>query len=331
MLKATRDVYVHGKDKGKFPSTLRMMRENALKDAGDFNEHLFHEITIDLDIYDLPDGSAQSVVFRFINPLWAWVMAANKMVMEGQQMYFLPKAMFHEETNERLYGAGVSFGDKLRLAASRTPTGGKPALFGISFDGGDSGVSNRSVYPICVSVLNFDGANPLSCGLVGFIPAIDVPKSFRETDRYRMARACVLQRCIGAIIDEIEVVARHGFTAIIGAKLLRFHPFLAAVRVDTKERKAYFGLRSDRACVICRCRKGWSLMRRGTPHSNTQIQRLWTIGIDAPKARRRSELHRAQRRARERLHRHGFHMQYRYMLKHICLTIYYDQYMNSNI
>ena len=105
-----------------------------------------------------------------------------------------------------------------------------------SFDGGDSGISNRSVYPICVSVLNFDGADPLSCGLVGFIPAIDVPNGFKENERYRLARAHVLQSCIGAVVDVIEDVAINGFTAIVGDKMFRFHPFLAAVRVDTKER-----------------------------------------------------------------------------------------------
>ena len=89
-----------------------------------------HEIIINLESFELP-GTAQSVVFRFINPLWAWVMAANKMHMQGHEMFFSPKAMFDEETGDRLYGAGVSFGEKLKLAAARTPVGGKPALFGL--------------------------------------------------------------------------------------------------------------------------------------------------------------------------------------------------------
>ena len=37
-------------------------------------------------------------------------------------------------------------------------------------------------------------------------------------------------------------------------------PYLVAVafRVDTKERKRYFSLKSDRSCAICRFHKGWS-------------------------------------------------------------------------
>ena len=69
--------------------------------------------------------------------------------------------------------------------------------------------------------------------------------------------------------------------------------------------------RSDRACVICRCRAGWSLMRMGTPHGKAQVQRLWHLAIDTPRIRGRGDLQRAQRRAREKLYRHGFHTKYR--------------------
>ena len=247
VLKTTRVVYVRAKEmKKKFPISVRSLRETVLKEVGDFAEHVRHEIQIDLSSFQLP-GDVKEVTFSFVNPLWAWITAANDMVDSGHTMHFEPKSMFHETTQERLYGAGVSFGDKLKFAASRTPPGGKPALFGISFDGGDSGVSNRSVYPICVSVLNCDGADPLSCGLVGFLPVIDVPINFKKKNKkFLLARAHVTQRCIGAVLDEIENVSRHGFTAIVGGEKSRFHPFLAAVRVDTKEKVSYFGLRSDR-------------------------------------------------------------------------------------
>ena len=62
-----------------------------------------------------------------------------------------------------------------------------------------------------------------------------------------------------------------------------------------------------RSCAICRFRKGWSSLRRGTEHSKDHIQRLWTLAIDTPTTRRRNALGRAQKRAREQLQRHGFH------------------------
>ena len=281
VLKACRDVYVRDESKRMFALSVRSLRKNMLSYGGDFTQYLMHEIRIPVEQFGLPDLT-EPVVFRFLNPLWAWVQAANKMVKQGNTMHFVPKAMFHETSNERLYGAGVRFGDKLKFSASRTPQGGKPALFGMSFDGGDSGVSARSVYPYCVSVLNFDGADPLACGLVGFQPRLVVPPKVKAKEKFRLAAAYVQQRCIGAILDVLEGVARDGFRASIGGEVSRFHPFLVAIRVDTKEKKSYFGLRSDRSCAICRFRQGWSTLRRGTPHGKTHIQRLWSLAIDTP-------------------------------------------------
>ena len=73
-----------------------------------------------------------------------------------------------------------------------------------------------------------------------------MPAKFKEKETFRAARAHVMQECIGAILTEIENVAQHGFTACIGTEVSRYHPFLVAVRVDSKERKTYFGLKSDR-------------------------------------------------------------------------------------
>ena len=246
VLHTVKDVYVTS-GKRKFASCVRQLRATTLKTAGNFCAHVLHEITIDLSEFNLP--GKQSVKFTFVNPLWAWTQAANDMISNGHTLHFAAKAMFHEVTGERLYGAGVVFGDAIMYAASRTPTNAKPALFGISFDGGDSGVADRSVCPICVSVLNCDGADPLQCGLVGFMPNIDVPKSFTNNPAYLDARAYVVQECIGAILDEIENVQESGFTARIQRLgMVTFHPFLLAVRVDSKERKKYFGLKSDRSC-----------------------------------------------------------------------------------
>ena len=52
-------------------------------------------------------------------------------------------------------------------------------------------------------------------------------------------------------------------------------------------------------------------MRKGTAHGKDHIQRLWRIAIDTPTTRRRNPFGRAQKRAREQLHRHGFHRKQR--------------------
>ena len=48
------------------------------------------------------------------------------------------------------------------------------------------------------------------------------------------------------ILDEIEVVSEYGFSVDLGGERTQLHPFLAAIQVDSKERKIYFGLKSDR-------------------------------------------------------------------------------------
>ena len=251
VLQTTREVFVHEKEmKRRFPISTRQIHKQAVEAAGDFTCHIMHEIDVDVSMFDLPDNVNPFVKFRFINPLWAWIQAANDMVAAGHCMSFKPKVMLNTR-GERLYGSGVQFGDAIKFACARTPRGRLPALFGISFDGGDSGVSNRSVYPICVSALNFNGSNPMQCGLVGFIPQIEVATSFKETETFRAVRAHILQECIGAVLDELDNVVDGGFTAYVGKRLLHFQPFLLAVRVDSKERKSYFGLKSDRYTYMC--------------------------------------------------------------------------------
>ena len=247
VLTACRSIFVPShKMRLKFDTSVRDIRSRMLSKAGDFPSLVMHSVTIDLRDFKLP--GITSVRFRFINPLWAWTAAANDMLDAGHTIHFTPKAMYHETTNERLYGAGVAFGEKMKWAFSRTPSGGKPALFGISFDGADSGISNRNMYPLCVHVMNFDGADTVASGLLGYIPVLDVPKVFKKKKKnlYLSARAHVFQRCMGSILDEIENVSEHGFTADLASGRIRFHPFLVAIQVDSKERKTYFGLKSDR-------------------------------------------------------------------------------------
>ena len=229
-----------------FDTSVRAIRERMLSKAGDFPSLVTHTIKIDLREFELPGYT--DVEFRFINPLWAWAAAANDMLDAGHTINFEPKIMYHESTKQRLYGAGVAFGDKIQWAVSQTPRGGKPGFFGISFDGADSGISNRSMYPICVHVLNFDGADTLGCALLGYIPRLEVPQVFkkRKKKNYLSARAHVFQTCVGAILDLIENVFEHGFSVDLGGERMRVHPFLVSIQVDSKERKTYFGLKSDR-------------------------------------------------------------------------------------
>ena len=63
----------------------------------------------------------------------------------------------------------------------------------------------------------------------------------------------------------------------------------------------------------------------GTPHGKTQVQRLWNLAIDSPPSRRRDAASRAQKRAREKLVRHGFNSKRRCtLLDHAKLILLRD-------
>ena len=108
VLKECRDVFVADSDqRQRFDPSVRLLRENIERVAGDFKSHIMHEITIDVRRFGV--AGLHDVKFRFVNPLWAWVQAANAMASAGHTINFDPKEMYHETTNERLFGAGVSY------------------------------------------------------------------------------------------------------------------------------------------------------------------------------------------------------------------------------
>ena len=107
VLRTARDVFVRTADFGKFAPNVRCLREKMEQTVGDFQQHVMHEILIDLRPFNLPGGGFEEIRFKFVNPLWAWVQAANAMVSAGATMHFQPKEMFHESRHTRLYGAGT--------------------------------------------------------------------------------------------------------------------------------------------------------------------------------------------------------------------------------
>ena len=90
----------------------------------------------------------------------------------------------------------------------------------------------------------------------------------------------------------------------IGDASMRLYPRLGALALDSPERVKYFGLRSYRACGICRFRSGRSCARLGTRHNDNEISELYRQAND------RNVIGRGQiqtrKRAREKLNRHGF-------------------------
>ena len=84
---------------------------------------------------------------------------------------------------------------------------------------------------------------------------------------------------------------------------MRLYPRLGALALDTPERVKYFGLRSMRACGICRFRAGRSCTRLGTRHNDQAISVLYRQANNANVANMLQITNR--KRARDKLRRHG--------------------------
>ena len=128
VLNTTKAVFFQGKGRRDIPTSVRLIRDKILNKCGDFPSRILHEVTICLRRYQLP--RVKQTTFKFINPLWAWVQAANEMIKVGHNPHFYPKAMYHEKTCERLYGVGVQFSDVLKFVTGKKTEGALPALFG---------------------------------------------------------------------------------------------------------------------------------------------------------------------------------------------------------
>ena len=185
--------------------------------------------------------------------------------------------MFHPETGEEAFGAGVQYGLIFREAMKRVPAGSRVALFNLSWDGGSTGFGSRSAVPICIQVMNTNSASTVGIGSVGYLPYVEVSEGYKTHTNFIKARHHVLQTCIGQILKCINNASRHGFFGNIGSTKVHFVPCLGMLTLDTLERVKYFGLRSVRACGICRLRKDRSVVRKATRHDPAQIKRLYDV------------------------------------------------------
>ena len=138
-----------------------------------------------------------------------------------------------------------------------------PALFGISWDGGQAS-RRRSYTPIIISVGNTDSASSDTCFCIGYLPTVNSAHSD--------VRRVLVQRCIGSILKVLDDNSERGFTCILADKQGREHkwhlyPVLTRVELDTKERYKFFGCSRQRACGIgSGPRRGRSVLRSCTSH-----------------------------------------------------------------
>ena len=275
VVNAVKPLVSHEVRQPAWPDSTRALKKLFQRKAGRFWDNVLHTETVDLSSYDLP--GITDIKFEFVDPVYVWLERADTMYDAGIEMQWKPCSMRHPESGEEVFGAGVQYGLILREASKRVPAGSKVALFNLSWDGGSTGFGSRSAVPICVQVMNTNSASAVCIGLVGYLPYVEVSEVYKDHANCVKARHHVLQTCIGHVLACINNSSRHGFYGNIGPVKTHFFPCLGMLTLDTPERVKYFGLRSSRACGICRLRKGRSVIREATRHNPEQIKRLYDV------------------------------------------------------
>lgn len=206
-----------------------------------FWEYVVESHVIDISQFGFP---TKKVKFTFVDPVFVWVQQANALANAGYDLHWRPRTLEQDGTNERLYGAGIQYGQLMEAACNSIPIGCRVGLFNLSWDGGETTMSSFSATPICVQVMNCNSACNLAVGLVGYVPVIDgVSDARKSTKEYREACRHVLQESVGLLVARIEATSLGGIRCNIGPdQNVIVFPRLGAMTLDTPERVRYFGL-----------------------------------------------------------------------------------------
>ena len=296
-LQAVKHVFVKTKEDRKlFPSSRRALM-NKITMLPDFWANVLHTITIDLTAFDLPSGT-RSVIFKFINPLWAWLIAARR--QDPLELHWRP---VEEGRRAPLYGGGIQFGQFFKTAYRSVPLGASIMAVNLHWDGTTARKLQAS--PICIGVGNTNRANSSTQFCVGYVPHVPDEKNraWRETQKATTVKHYIKQRCARAILAVLEEAAIRGVRCTLPnqhkleVERILF-PRLCALSFDQPEAQSFFGLQNTMSCSKCRRRKGYSAFRRGSKHETADILYLYAWAND-PRSSHRNM-------AREKLERWGF-------------------------
>lgn len=89
---------------------------HKIREVRPFWHQVSHEATIDVSNFSLPSGLKQ-LQFRFIDPIWGWLMAANK--LHPLDLHWKPVA----QSSQPVYGGGVQYGKAFAHACASCPNG----------------------------------------------------------------------------------------------------------------------------------------------------------------------------------------------------------------
>ena len=308
-LNAVKKMYV--RDKKRFPISRRALLEK-MKSRDTFWSQVLHTHEVDVSQFQLPSGT-ESVTFKFVDPVWGWIMAARQ--QHPEEMHWRPVAQVH---GREVYGGGIQYGKFFRQACHSVPAGSYPMCVGLHWDGTEArGLSSA---PICICVGNTNSCDRSAQFCIGYVP--HVPDQHRPEWKKLPAstniKFFIRQQCCKAILRVLEEGAKRGVICRLPNQHYEeverlLYPRLSSMNFDQPEAQLFFGAQNNKACSKCRRRKGYSAFRHGTLQQYDDIRRLYVLANDSRSVHKQS--------ARETLKRWGFNYQRQCCLLTCCPTL----------
>ena len=148
----------------------------------------------------------KKMIFRFIDPIWAWIMGASE--MDPADILWEPRTQI-DNNGTRLYGGGVQYGECFASAYRSCPAGTYPMGISLHWDGTNA----HGVYsvPIAIGVANTNRETANSHTCIAYMPVLTgMGREFDASTKAAHVRHYIRQTCIAAVLSVLEGAARHG-------------------------------------------------------------------------------------------------------------------------
>ena len=195
------------KDRKFYGSKRGMLR--TIRKLPPFWNAVTHSVQFNLEQFGMPD---QKMTFRFLNPIWAWLLAARR--QNPESLLWNPYQQVDRASGERVYGGGVQYGNAFHTACQSCPIGTYPMGISLHWDG--TNANGMYCTPIAIAVANINSASASTRTCIGYMPSLSgMGRRFSKTQKARDIRHYIRQKCIGSILSVLEEGARRGVRCIL--------------------------------------------------------------------------------------------------------------------
>ena len=250
-LQAVKKVFVpEACEKQKFPISKRALLAK-MDSARMFWPQIRHTYVVDLSRFKLPSGTT-SLEFKFVDPVWAWIIAARR--QHPLEMHWKP--FMQSRFNEK-FGGGIQHGKWFQRACSSLPPGAYPMCIGLHWDG--TSAFGLSSSPVCICVGNTNSCDRSAQYCLGYMPHTpdESRPEFKRTTRATEVKYFIRQKCATAILRILEEAAKRGVVCTLPnqenkeVRRLLF-PRLSSMNFDQPEAHLFFGMQNKSSCSKCR-------------------------------------------------------------------------------